>query len=188
MKTYRDKKAEFDKKVAQQLEANKKTLEADLASLNEITAQLRKGLATVREGQVIYQAGEVVGSAVLSAGKPLTDAKQVLGGFLTTTNASVLERLNIADKQLMVLWVAQIDFDQMATVLSGDVIEQVVRVVASGNIVYGEPVIARLEHYPNKLISRNGLLKVRPSRGLIHQYTIVMGVGIITEKVIISYS
>ena len=138
--------------AVEQLEANKKTLEADLASLNEITAQLRKGLATVREGQVIYQAGEVVGSAVLSAGKPLTDAKQVLGGFLVATNASVLERLNIADKQLMVLWVSQIDFDQMAAVLSGAETDQVVRVVASGNIVYGEPVIARLEHYPNKLI------------------------------------
>ena len=138
------------------LEASKKTLEADLASLNETAAQLRKGLTTVREGQVIYQAGEVVGSAPLAAGKSIENSKQILGNFLGATNANILERLKIEDKQLMVLWVSQTDFEQMAATLVSSDIDQVVRVVAAGNIVYGEPVIARLESYPNKLIYEKG--------------------------------
>lgn len=138
------------------LEANKKGLETDLASLNEITARLQKGLANVREGQVIYQAGEIVDSAILPGGKPLADSRQALGNFLLAANENILERLKVADKQLMVLWVAQADYEQAAATLSNTDGNQVVRVIASGNIVYGEPVIARLELYPNKLIFAKG--------------------------------
>lgn len=140
----------------QALEASKQSLETDLARLHEITDQLRQGLTNVREGQVIYRAGEVVDSTVLPAGKSLTESRQHLGGFLTAANDNVLERLKVADKQLMVLWVSQSDYEQAAAALSAADNDQVVRVVAAGNIVYGEPVIVRLELYPNKLIYEKG--------------------------------
>ena len=138
------------------LEAGKKTLEADLARLQEITEQLRKGLVTVREGQVIYRAGEVVSRAVLPAGKSLEESKRALSSFLLAANENIINRLKVQDKQLMVLWVAQRDYDQTALALAGADGEQVVRAVASGNIVYGEPVIAELELYPNRLIYEKG--------------------------------
>ncbi len=138
------------------LEANKKELEADLKRLEETAEQLRKGLVTVREGQVIYRAGEVVAHNVLPGGKTLAESKRILNSFLLAANDNIINRLKVENKELMVLWVAQRDYDQAAAALAAAKTDQVVRVVASGNIVYGEPVISELQLYPNRLVYKKG--------------------------------
>ena len=138
------------------LEASKTELEADLKRLEEIAEQLRKGLVSVREGQVIYRAGEVVAQNVLPGGKAPVETKRILNSFLLAANDNIIHRLKVEDKELMVLWVAQRDYDQVAMTLAAAKADQVVRVVASGNIVYGEPVISELQLYPNRLIYQKG--------------------------------
>lgn len=140
------------------LEQSKKTLEADLTRLNETAEQLRKGLTTVREGQVIYQAGEAIGRAVLPSGRTSEESRRDLGEFLSMTNNAIIEKLQVADKQMMVLWVSQTDYDHAISALATATVNQAVRVVAESNIVLGEPVIARLELYPNYLIYNKGAL------------------------------
>jgi len=148
-------KEELDGKVAR-LSAARNQLQADVDRLNELTVNLSKGMRIIREGVVVYRAGEVIITAVTKGGRSPEEAGQILASIIGGANQAILNRLDVADKNAEALWIAKAEFDQAAALIAAAREDVIVRVLAAGNTVYGEPVIGRLELYANRLIYAAG--------------------------------
>ena len=131
-------------------------LQNDVDSLTELADNLKKGIQVVREGVVVFRAGEVLGTAVIQGGQSTVETEKTLTAMLYKTNQSLLSSLNLADKNLAILWVSKSEMEKAATMLAGTEGNMIVRVSASGNIVYGEPVVGRMDVFPNRLIYEKG--------------------------------
>ncbi len=148
-------KNELDIRVAS-LNKEKDNLQGDVDRLKELTDKLNQGLQDVREGVVVFRAGEVLMTAVTKGGRTHDETEQTLGGIINATNQNILAKLRVADKNVEALWIAKAAFDQAVSVVSSAQEEVIVRVVAAGNTIYGEPVIGRIELYPNRQVYSAG--------------------------------
>ncbi len=144
-------KRQLDQRVAE-LNSSKTKLEEDVQRLNDLTANLKRGMQIVREGSILFRAGEALGTSAVKAGETRTATEQAIGELILRTNFIVLEKMGMSDKRVEALWISQADFDELVNLLdrSGD--EYVVRILASNNTIYGEPVIGQFEVFPNKLL------------------------------------
>ena len=130
----------------------KKQLETDIVHLSSIAERLQQGLISVREGQIIFRAGELVASGRLTAGKNMEESAKELDTLMKTTNALLIDKLGIENKQLQVVFIEQNEVKNTLykmSQLSGKVF---VRLLASSNLVYGDPIIVRPQILPNELI------------------------------------
>ncbi|MBP2638363.1 MAG: smc 2 [Firmicutes bacterium] len=162
IKSLQATKTELDKRVEglntqiNELNTAKTELQTDVDRLNELTANLKKGLQIVREGTVVFRAGELLSNATIRGGQSTEATSRELAGVVYKTNQYILEKLNVADKKLEILWIAQSDFDQASKLISETDEEVIVRISTVGNTVYGEAVIGRIELFPNHLIYSRG--------------------------------
>jgi uncharacterized protein (DUF3084 family) len=148
-------KAELDTRVAGLNEA-KVNLQTDVDRLNELTNNLKQNVQVAREGAIIFRANEVLSTAVIEGGQPVGETEKALTGAIYHTNQSIIDKLDIEDKNLDVLWIAKADFDQAVSLLTANPESIAVRISTGGNTIYGEPVIGRIELFPNKLIYSKG--------------------------------
>jgi len=155
LNTLQNTKNELDLRV-NTLTAAKTSLQTDVDNLNELTAKLRQGIQVVREGSIIYRAGEILTTTVLPGGESQNDTVRALSDIIYKTNQQIIDKLEIEDKNLEVLWVAQSDFDKVVAVIVATNQDVIVRISAGGNTVYGEPVVGHLSIYPNQQIYKQG--------------------------------
>lgn len=130
----------------------KQKLETDIVRLSSIAERLQQGLISVREGQIIFRAGEVVASGRLPAGKSIDEGAKDLDTLMQTTNNLLIEKLGIENKQMQVVFIEQNEVKNTLykmSQLSGKVF---IRLLASSNLVYGDPIIVRPQILPNELI------------------------------------
>lgn len=154
--TLQKTKNELDQRIGQLNEA-KTTLQSDVDRLNELTNNLKQGLQIVREGAILYRAGEVLYTTTIQGGQSTDDIQQALSSVAYRANQTIVDRLGLKDKSTEVLWISRSDFDQAVQVLAGNPGQDViVRISATGNTVYGEPVIGGIELFPNHLVYPNG--------------------------------
>ncbi|MBU2698996.1 protein of unknown function (DUF3084 family) [Sporomusaceae bacterium BoRhaA] len=146
-----DTKKQLDSKIVTLTDA-KEAMQKDVDRLNELTANLRDGLQNVRRGTVIYQANEVLVNSTIPAGLSEKATSDALTNIIYRTNQDIISKLNVNDKNLQVLWISQIDFDQAISLIASAPQEMIVRISSASNAVYGEPVLGKLELFPNKLI------------------------------------
>lgn len=135
-----------------ELNTSKTKLEDDVERLNELTANLQRGLQIVREGSIVFRAGESLATSAVKSGDTREATAQALGELILRTNFVILERMGMADKKVEALWVSQADFDQLVDLIHKSQDEYVVRILASGNTIYGEPVVGQFEVFPNNLL------------------------------------
>lgn len=155
IQTLQATKDELDSRVAS-LNESKTQLQSDVDRLDDLTSRLKQGIQTVREGIVIYRAGEVLSTSVLKNGQSLADTQNALAAVIGRTNEAILNKLNVADKDLDVLWISQADFDQAAALIATSPENVIIRISSSGNTIYGEPVIGQLALFPNRLVYAAG--------------------------------
>ena len=151
--TLQNTKNELDARV-NTLTAAKTSLQTDVDNLNESTTKLRQGIQVVREGSIIYQAGEILTTTVLPGGANQSDTTQALSDVIYKTNQHIIGKLDIEDKNLEVLWIAQSDFDKVVSQIMATPQEVIVRIAAGGNTVYGEPIVGHLSVFPNQQVYR----------------------------------
>jgi uncharacterized protein (DUF3084 family) len=144
-------KSELDARVAS-LNTAKTQLQDDVDRLNELTANLSHGIQIVREGVVVFRAGEALATAVTKGGRPKSEAEQIMASIINGTNQRILTKLGAAGKNIELLFITRADFDQAVEVIASTQDDIIVRIVAAGNFILGEPVIGRIELYPNKLV------------------------------------
>ncbi|MEN6412063.1 MAG: DUF3084 domain-containing protein [Veillonellales bacterium] len=157
IQTLQATKDELDVRITA-LNESKASLQSDVDRLNELTTKLNKGIQAVREGAIAFRAGEVLSTSVLSQQEKDNQAEKALTSIIYRTNQSLLDRLDVTDKDLEILWISKNDFDQAVAILDSASEGVVVRISAAGNIVYGEPVIGQIELFPNHLIYSQGMV------------------------------
>lgn len=148
-------KNQLDERVAGLNEA-KNGLEKDVQRLTELTNNLKKGIQTVRGGSIIFRAGEALSANAVKGGRTKAETEQAITAVIIKTNHAVLERMGIEDPKTEALWIAQADFDEVVKLLENNPQDFVIRIVAAGNTVYGEPVMGQIELFPNHLIYPQG--------------------------------
>jgi uncharacterized protein (DUF3084 family) len=143
-------KKELDDRVAS-LSEQQNVLESDVERLNVLTKRLNQGIQFVREGDIVYRAGEVIVTGTVNPVEDKNKNIEEVTGILNTANETILSRLGIKEN-IDLIWLAKDDFDHTLARINQSNQEMIVRVVAAGNIVYGEPVRVNLELYPNKQV------------------------------------
>lgn len=155
--------------TAQELAAQKESLSAQngvLAAENQDLEQraeaLREGLIIMREGDIVFRAGEVLASGVVRSGRTTDEIRADLGALVQLANAGVAERLE-GDKENGYVWVYTPEYEAAAERIAEGGEDMVVRVVAAGNLVRGEPVRTALQLFVNRMVYREGeLILARP--------------------------
>lgn len=143
-------KEELDNKVSA-LSDERVKLESDIDRFKVLTAQLSEGIQIVRGGDILYRAGEVITSTVLPYQSDKQKIDDELIKILSEANQSILSRLSIKEK-IEVIWIARSEFEAAAKEIEKSSDDMSVRIVAAGNIVYGEPVRTHIVLFPNKKI------------------------------------
>lgn len=147
-------RGELEGKVGE-LGASKEKLAGELQQLQEVAQRLQTGIRVVREGAIVFQAGEVLASRAVDPATEEARLRQDLEVFLRETNSQLLQRLGV-DKELGLLVVSPGDFDATVKEIRQAETPLILRVVAAGNTVYGEPVFGALQLYPNQLVFAKG--------------------------------
>ncbi|WP_346353571.1 DUF3084 domain-containing protein [Azotosporobacter soli] len=155
MAALRAEKAELDGKV-ESLTQTRDKLQGDVTQLQNLTEKLRQGMKNVREGMIVFRSGELLASAVIDSATGQDEAEQNLRQMLFNTNRDLQQKFEISKPDTEVLWVSQGEFDRVSKSMRETPASYVVRIVAAGNIVYGEPVVAGFDLHPNLLIYRGG--------------------------------
>lgn len=146
--------------VEQQLREAVRTkagLQEDIEQLNKTAERLREGLINIREGQIIYRAGESVGSGVLKAEGNDNANQTELGKFLSGINIELVNKLGLENKNVQVLFLPEDSSKEILGRMRQLRGQQVnIRLLAVGNLVYGDPIVVKAEVLPNKKIYTRG--------------------------------
>lgn len=145
------------------------TLMADNAALEEHTDALRRGLQFVREGNIVFQAGEVIASGIVRGGRPVEDVLTDMGTLIQLANRNSAQRLGVGDERSEI-WIYQPEYEQVARTIAAGGDDMVVRIVAAGNLVLGEPVRTNLQLFKNRIVyQKDEFIIARPFKINGHQ-------------------
>lgn len=146
------------------LSSENTALEADNKSLEQRSELLRQGLQTMREGDIVFRAGEVVASGVIEGGRSKEEIREDMESLIVLANRNTTQRLGVNDENSSI-WIYQPEYDKAVETISSGKNDMVVRIVAAGNLIAGEPVRTNLQLFKNSIIYRkNEFIIARPFR------------------------
>ena len=130
-------------------------LASENQDLEKRTEALREGLLIMREGDIVFRAGEVLASGVVRSGRSVDDIRSDLGALIQLANAGAADRLE-GDREENYIWIYTPEYEEAAEKIAEGGIDTVVRIVAAGNLVRGEPVRTGLQLFANRTIYKEG--------------------------------
>ena len=136
----------------EQLEKTKEELSGNITKLNSEKEALLGNIAAIREGTVVFRAGQVLTDAVVDENMSKEQSEQVLGSILNDINNLLKERMNVSDKDVYLVRMPKIAFDKAVDQVAGASNKKLVRVVAAGNLILGEPAIVEFDVHDNNLV------------------------------------
>ncbi|WP_277288307.1 DUF3084 domain-containing protein [Veillonella montpellierensis] len=148
-------KLEDSHKNIRQLEAIKVDMENHISDLQITQKQLETGITTLREGTVLFRIGETLSSGVVQPGLDEIGSENALGNIINNTNGMILRRLH-SDESKSVLYVSRQNVAAVVRDIAASKEPMLVRIIAAGNIIYGEPTLAEIKVYPYRLIFHEG--------------------------------
>ena len=126
-------------------------MSAENKTLEIRTKNLRDGLQFVREGDIVYQAGEVIASGIVRKSADGQALKSGLESIVYMANRNVAERIG-KDAGAEGILIYQREYEDVVDRMQQAGQDMVVRIVAAGNLVRGEPIRTHVELYPNRTI------------------------------------
>ncbi len=136
-----------------ELEQTQARMTETIGKLDERIKLLNQKMTDIREGQVLFRVGEVLSSVVIQNGQDEDVLRTELGKLLSQTNARIRDQLGIQNQNAVVLYISQDEIDQTITALhDAPQGSKLVRIVAAGNIILGEPAMVHFELFDNKLV------------------------------------
>ena len=123
----------------EQLEKTKEELSGNITKLNS-------------EKEALLGAGQVLTDAVVDENMSKEQSEQVLGSILNDINNLLKERMNVSDKDVYLVRMPKIAFDKAVDQVAGASNKKLVRVVAAGNLILGEPAIVEFDVHDNNLV------------------------------------
>lgn len=150
-----------DKEKAQKdltmLEETKQQMMTTIQTLDQRIRLLNQTMTHIREGFVIFRAGEVLSSIVLNGGMNEAATRQEVSQAMNQTNTMICRRLGIQDENAVLVYISPDEFESVIHELqqSGNK-KKLLRVIAAGNIMLGEPTLVHIEMYDNQLVYHRG--------------------------------
>ena len=150
-----------DKEKAQKdltmLEETKQQMMTTIQTLDQRIRLLNQTMTHIREGFVIFRAGEVLSSIVLNGGMNEAATRQEVSQAMNQTNTLICRRLGIQDENAVLVYISPDEFESVIHELqqSGNK-KKLLRVIAAGNIMLGEPTLVHIEMYDNQLVYHRG--------------------------------
>lgn len=150
-----------DKEKAQKdltmLEETKQQMMTTIQTLDQRIRLLNQTMTHIREGFVIFRAGEVLSSIVLNGGMNEAATRQKVSQAMNQTNTMICRRLGIQDENAVLVYISPDEFESVIQELqqSGNK-KKLLRVIAAGNIMLGEPTLVHIEMYDNQLVYHRG--------------------------------
>ena len=141
----------IDKEI-KELEKTKEELSGNISKLNKEKETLIGNIAAIREGTVVFRAGQILTDAVVDENMNKEQTEQVLGSILNDINNLLKDRMNVKDKEAYLVRIPKVSFDSAVEKVSGAKNKKLVRVVAAGNLILGEPAIVEFDVFDNNLI------------------------------------
>lgn len=139
-----------------------KNLTAENEELSEHTEALRKGLSVIRGGDIAFRSGEVLASGIVKAKRELVAIKKDMALLIEIANQEVERRTGKKDATGKI-WIYEPEYEKATEMIEKSDKDIIVRIVALGNLVQGEPVRTALELFPNRLIyKKDELVLTRP--------------------------
>ena len=126
-------------------------MSAENRTLEIRTKNLRDGLQFVREGDIVYQAGEVIASGIIRKAADGQALKSGMDSIVYMANRNVAERIG-KDAGAEGILIYQREYEDVVDRMQQAGQDMVVRIVAAGNLVRGEPIRTHVELYPNRTI------------------------------------
>ena len=133
------------------LTASNEQLKGDNKTLEQRARALKKGLDIIREGDIVFRAGEVIAAGVVRGNRPEGEVRADINSLAQLASRNVSNRLgkDVSDGEL---WVYSPEVDEAVTRIAASQGDMVVRMMAAGNLVRGEPVRVELDLHPNSII------------------------------------
>ena len=131
------------------------TLAEENKELEQRTEALREGLLIMREGDIVFRAGEVLASGVVRSGRSVDEIRSDLGALIQLANAGAADRLD-GNREENYIWIYTPEYEEAAEKIAEGGVDTVVRIVAAGNLVRGEPVRTGLQLFANRKIYSEG--------------------------------
>ncbi|MCH4179254.1 MAG: DUF3084 domain-containing protein [Megasphaera sp.] len=161
-----DKQSELDTKQdrVDRLETTEKQMRQTINGL-EVTQNhlvdrihlLNTTMTNIREGTVLFRVGEVLSSSVIQGGMSAGDTKEKLSFIMNQTNTAIIRNLGITDEKAVLVYISPDEFNSTVQNLQkAGKAQKLVRVIAAGNIMLGEPALVHLETYDNDLVYHKG--------------------------------
>ena len=133
-----------------ELSSNNEELKADNQTLEKRNESLRNGLTAIREGDIVFRAGEILASAVIKGNRTPEEIVKDIDDLANAATANVSRRLGNSDDNSV--WIYQPELSEAVKTISESSQDIVLRIVAAGNLMRGEPVRTSLELYKNSTI------------------------------------
>lgn len=138
-----------------QLEAMRGELTENIQKLDAEAERLRTNIVSLREGQVVFRVGQILSSAVVESHLSADQAQQVLANVLNDTNRLLQKQLNTQEDTTLIR-VLPATLEKASTELQDADRKKLVRVVAAGNIIYGEPAWVEFVIHDDLLLYQQG--------------------------------
>lgn len=145
------------KLVAENLTATIEKSKKEISDLEESTNNLKNSILAVREGEVIFRSDEVLFAGVLKTKVDKKEAQIAFGEFATAANTAVLKRLGI-ETGTQIIYLDKKEVEGVVNLLQVATTPLYIRISAAGNTINGEPVLARIKTYDEKLVYNKGKL------------------------------
>ena len=162
-KALQDKdKAVADRDAAQHdlavLEETKERMVSTIEVLDKRIRILNETMTNIREGTVMFRVGEVLSSVVLSSGQDGKTTREELSRAMQQTNAMICRYLGITDENAVLGYIAPDEFNAAISALQqgGAGGKKLIRLIAAGNIMVGEPALVHIDMHDNNLIYHKG--------------------------------
>ena len=153
----------------EKLSSDNNKLSADNNELEERNNRLREGIIAIREGDITLRAGEILASEVIRGGRPAEEISNDINAMAERATQNLIQRFGGNEDNSV--WIYQPELQRVIEELESNKSDMVLRISAAGNMVRGEPVRARLELYPNKLIFKKGEIILSKTYELVGDVT-----------------
>lgn len=129
-------------------------LSKDNAELEERTQRLREGLIVMREGDIVFKAGEILASSVIQSNRSPEEIAADINIIADEASRNIAERFG--DNSDSTVWIYQPEFQQAVEDIIASGQNTVLRIIAAGNLIRGEPIRTRIAMFPNNLVYKVG--------------------------------
>ena len=134
--------------------ASLRRAKAGISALEKTKDKLSKEVEISRQGSVLFRVDEVLLSSVIQAGPEKAKLESGLKQILSAADAYV-RSFGVKDKKHLI-FVAPEEFSRAVAALQQSRNENLVRVIATRNTLYGEQVPVRFEVQANRLVYKKG--------------------------------